>query len=88
MLAPSGWEDGVQNFQNSHPVHEFAWSLSEIITALLGAGLTLEHFREYDHTGGFRQFKAMVREEGRRWVLPPEVPSLPLMYSVVARKAG
>jgi SAM-dependent methyltransferase len=86
VLAPSGWEDGVQNFQNPHPVSEFAWSLSEIITALLDAGLTLEHFREYNHTSGFRQFKSMVREDGRRWVLPPEVPSIPLMYSVAARK--
>jgi hypothetical protein len=30
----------------------------------------------------------MVREDDRRWVLPAEAPSLPLMYSVVARKAG
>jgi hypothetical protein len=53
---------------------------------LLDAGLALEHFREYDHLGGIHPFKGMVREEGSRWVLPSEVPSLPLMYSVAARK--
>ncbi len=37
VLAPSGWEDGVLNFRNPHPAHEFAWSLSEVITALLNA---------------------------------------------------
>ena len=88
VLAPSGWEEGVQNFRNPHPAHEFAWSLSEVITALIDAGLVLEHFREYDHLGGIHPFKGMVRTEDRRWVLPPEAPSLPLMYSVVARKAA
>ncbi len=38
VLTPSGWEDGVQNFRNPHPAHEFAWSLSEVITALPNAG--------------------------------------------------
>lgn len=86
MLAPSGWEEGVQKFQNPHPSHEFAWSVSEIITALLDAGLVLEHFREYDHLGGIHPFKGMIREEDRRWVLPPQVPSIPLMYSVAGHK--
>jgi hypothetical protein len=88
VLAPSGWDDGVQNFRNPHPAHEFAWSLSEVITALIDVGLVLEHFREFEHLGGIYPFKGMVRTEDRRWVLPPEVPSLPLMYSVVARKTG
>lgn len=86
-ITPSGWEDGVQNFQNPHPSHEFAWGLSEVIQPLIDAGLTLEHFREYEHTGGFRPFKMMVPLEGsRNWVLPPGVPSVPMMYSIVARK--
>jgi SAM-dependent methyltransferase len=87
-ITPSGWEDGVQGFRNPHPSHEFAWGLSEIITPLINAGLVLEHFREYDYTGGFRPFKVMEREDGRRWVLPKGMPSVPMMYSIGARKPG
>ncbi len=86
VLTPSGWDDGVQDFQNPHPAHEFAWSLSEIITPFLEAGLVLEHFQEYDYLGGIHPFKGMTRDENRRWVLPPEVPSIPLMFSIAARK--
>jgi SAM-dependent methyltransferase len=85
-ITPSGWEEGVQNFQNPHPSHEFAWGLSEIIQPIIDAGLVLEHFEEYDYTGGFRPYKMMVQSEGRRWVLPPDVPGVPMMYSIVARK--
>ncbi|MEO8458139.1 MAG: class I SAM-dependent methyltransferase [Chloroflexota bacterium] len=85
-LAPSGWEDGVQNFQNPHPSHEFAWGLSEIVQPLLNAGLMLTDIREYYHLGGLHPFKNMVRDDKNRWVLPPGVPGVPLMYSVVAQK--
>ncbi len=86
IITPSGWEDGVKDFENPHRVHEFAWGLAEIITALLEAGLVIEHFREYDYTSGFRPFEGMREIEGRRWTLPEDVPSLPLMYSITARK--
>lgn len=85
-ITPSGWEDGVQNFQNPHPSHEFAWGLSEVVQPLIDAGLVLENLQEYYHLGGFHPFKRMVKEGDRRWVLPPDVPSVPLMYSIVARK--
>jgi len=84
--TPSGWVAGVRDFQNPNPSHEFHWGTSEVISALLGAGLTLEHFREYDHCNGFRPYKAM-KELGRwRWTVPDGTPSIPLMYSIVARK--
>ena len=86
IITPSGWKGGVKDFQNSHPVHEFAWGLSEIITALLEAGLVIDHCREYDYTSGFRPYEGMREIEGRRWVVPEGVPSVPLMYSITARK--
>ncbi|MEK7248680.1 MAG: class I SAM-dependent methyltransferase [Chloroflexota bacterium] len=85
-LAPSGWEEGVKDFRNPHRVHEFIWSASEVITALLDAGLIVEHFREYDYTNGFKMFKDMRPLEGRRWMVAEGVPALPLMYSITARK--
>ncbi len=85
-ITPSGWEDGVQDFQNPHPAHQFAWGLSEVVQPLINAGLMLERLQEYYHLGGIHPFKCMVKEADRRWVLPPDVPSVPLMYSIVARK--
>lgn len=84
-LAPSGWQDGVKAFTNPHPAHEFHWGTAEIITALLNAGLVLEHFREYEYAT-CRIYDEMVELPGRKWGLPEGVPSFPLMYSIVARK--
>ncbi len=83
--APSGWLEGVQDFKNPHVAHEFHWGTAEIITALLEAGLVLEHFREYDHAS-FKIYDDMPQLPGRTWGLPPGVPSFPLMYSITARK--
>jgi len=84
-LTPSGWQDGVQNFQNPEVAHEFHWGTAEIITALLEAGLVLEHFREYDYAT-FKMYHGMVELPGRKWALPDSVPSFPQMYSIAARK--
>jgi SAM-dependent methyltransferase len=85
-IAPPDWVDGVQGFQNPHGAHEFAWATSEIITALLVAGLRLEHFREYDYCNGFRPYTRMKDLGQRRWTVPDGTPSIPFMYSLVARK--
>jgi len=46
-LAPSGYLEGVVNFKNPHPVKEFQWSIDEIISAILEAGLILKEYHEY-----------------------------------------
>ena len=45
-----------------------------------------EHFREYDYCNGFRPYAKMKCLGGRRWTMPDGIPSLPFMYSIVARK--
>ncbi len=87
LLTPSGWLEGVKAFQNPHPVHEFHWGTGEIITALLDAGLIIEHFTEYGYAT-CKLYHEMVELPGRKWGLPAGVPSFPLMYSVAARKAA
>jgi SAM-dependent methyltransferase len=84
-LTPSGWQDGVEAFTNPHPAHEFHWGTAEIITALLDAGLVLEHFREYDYST-FKMYHKMHELPGGLWALPEGTPRFPLMYSIAARK--
>jgi hypothetical protein len=58
------------------------------VTALLDAGLALEHFREYDHSNGFRPYREMKDLGQGRWTVPDGRPGIPLMYSLVSRKPG
>ncbi len=83
-LAPSGYLEGVVNFKNPHPVKEFQWSIDEIISAVLGAGLILKEYHEYPYTNGAKLFKSMREEDGGRLYPPSGFPTLPLMYSLLA----
>jgi hypothetical protein len=87
-LAPSGYLEGVKDFKNPHRSHEFVWSISDILTGLIQAGLILTAFKEYPYMNGAKIFDGM-REIGNGRTVPPEhLPALPLMYGLAARKAG
>lgn len=86
-LADTEYIEGVKDFKNPHRVHEFAWGIAEIVSALLDAGLTLTGLQEYPYSNGFKPFNAMRLDEStRRWYLAQDQPMLPLMYSITARK--
>ncbi|WP_017317038.1 class I SAM-dependent methyltransferase [Mastigocladopsis repens] len=85
-LAPWGYETGIENFRNPYRVHEFQWGIGDIVTALLQAGLTLEVLKEYPYSNGCKLFERMREASGRRMFPPEDVPNLPLMYGMVARK--
>jgi len=87
-LAPSGFQEGVRDFENPHPVYEFQWHLSAIFNALAGSGLRIERFHEYPFFNAAKIYEDMVEREGRRMFLPDGVPSIPLMFEVVANKHG
>ncbi len=82
--TPSGYVEGIQNFVNPHPGHEFNWSTSEIITALIQAGLAIRVFKEYPYFNGAKLFGEMRQGEANRFYPPETMPSLPLMYGIVA----
>lgn len=86
LLAPMGFEPGIVDFHNPNPVTEFQHAPSEVITALLRAGLALESFAEYPYANGWRGRERMRELEGRRMAPPEDLPALPLMFSVTARK--
>jgi SAM-dependent methyltransferase len=85
-LTPSGYAPGVQEFQNPEPCTLFQWGLGEVVTALAQAGLMITALHEYPYINGERPFAGMREDEGRRMFPPADVPSIPLMYGLVARK--
>jgi SAM-dependent methyltransferase len=87
-LAPSGYVEGVQSFENPCRCHEFQYSVTELITAVLNAGLSLEAWLEYPYMNGAQLFEGMVEKPGARMYPPADKPNLPLMYGLVARKLG
>lgn len=60
--------------------------LSEILGSLLGAGLTLEAFEEYDHTL-YPRFGWLERR-GRTFHQPAGNPRIPLMFALLARMSS
>lgn len=87
-LTPDGNPLKVSEpFRNPNPAHEFTWGLSDVITGLLEAGLTLKTFREYPYSNGWKPFPDMVEGENRRMYPPKDKPQgLPFMYGIVAEK--
>jgi SAM-dependent methyltransferase len=69
--------------------HGYNWnhSLSEIINALLGAGLRIESFNEFPFTLRER-IAGMVQGDDGLWRLTRQHGMLPLLFSLQARKAG
>lgn len=85
-LTPSGYQEGVKDFINPHPGHEFNWGVGEIITALAQADLTIRRVQEYPYFNAAKLFNEMRAGEGNRYFPPDHMPSLPMMYGVVAEK--
>lgn len=83
-LSPSGHRE-TEPFENPYPVHEFLWTLGDIVSAISGAGgMRVDVLREYPYSNGCGIFGFLVEEEGRRFVTPPDMPDIPLMYGLVA----
>jgi SAM-dependent methyltransferase len=65
----------------------YAWpaSIGDVVGALLGAGLALVSFREFDTC--HEQLRPwLVRGPDGRWRSPPGLPAVPLVYALEARR--
>jgi SAM-dependent methyltransferase len=88
------YDDGltyVETEERTASRKSFEWChpTSQVITALLAAGLEIELFSEHPFTV-YQRFPFLERDgsaSGRVYRMPPGRPSLPLMYSVRARKS-
>ena len=74
------------------PAYSWPHALSDTIMALVRAGLVLEDLREHAHVV-WKAFPFLVEDlvDGtgpgeRRFVMPPDRPQIPLMFSLRARK--
>lgn len=85
-LTPFDYQTGVENFKNPQPAHTISWGLGEMVTAVAEAGLRLEILREYPHTIAHR-FSRMREIDHYRTLPPEDVPSVPLLYGLRARKS-
>jgi hypothetical protein len=70
--------------KNDVPAYAWQHGLGDVVSALAAAGMRIERLREYPYSNGCRVHPALVEGEGRRWVWPPGVARLPLMYGVRA----
>ena len=73
---------------NDIPAWSYQHGLGTIVTAVASAGLVIEQLLEHPHSNGCRLIDALVAAEGRRYVWPEGAARVPLMYSLVARRAN
>ena len=64
------WDDGSPDYADStyiprHPTYEWTWSVSDIINAVVKAGMHLESFQEFDESF-YQALPDMVSNDRRR----------------------
>jgi len=84
-LAPSGHLEGQRDFVNPERSFGFQWTVAQLLQAVVDAGLQIETVREYPYANGCQLFEGMTRLDGRRFAMPADAPSMPLMLGLVAR---
>jgi SAM-dependent methyltransferase len=65
--------------------YDFPYTLADVVTSLLQAGLQLEYLHEFPFTV-FEQLPYLVKKDEHYWVLPEGTPEFPLMFSIRAKK--
>ena len=86
-LAPMGFVAAEREFENPHPAHAFAWSLADVITAFVAAGLQVERFEEWPWADDCRFFADQrLDPRTRRWHEGKSIPSFPNMFRLRVHK--
>ena len=87
---PTCWDDDWPDYADPtyiprNPSYEWRWSVSDIMNALIHAGLAIESFNE--HNKIFFNILPMMKEVGNGWFnLPGFEDKLPLLFTLKARK--
>ena len=88
--APTAWPAGDPDYADADYVatngsEEWEWAVSDIVNALIDAGLQLEFVNEYEKLF-FKLFPSMTTEDDRWFTLPKYTRKLPLLLTLRARK--
>lgn len=76
--------DSGARFEHTESI-EWQHTIGDVLSAVLAAGLVLESFHEHGFTL-FPRWPDLVPGPGGRYDLPPGAPSVPLIYSLAARR--
>lgn len=82
--TPRTYTDGPP-VQGATTSYEWRHGLGEVVSAVIGAGMTLQLVRETELLP-WKRFDAMVPAENGWWRLPPSEPIVPLLYALRAVK--
>jgi SAM-dependent methyltransferase len=88
---PTKWDAEGADYADAsyviqNPTYEWSWSVSDIVNALLNAGLQIELFNEYERLF-FKYFPGMEPCSDRWYHLPRYKGKLPLLFTMRAKKA-
>jgi ubiquinone/menaquinone biosynthesis C-methylase UbiE len=75
------------SFTSEETTFEWFHPMSEIIEALIAAGLAIQRFREHPFVT-YKARQGMVQGDDGLWRLPPDVVPLPLMFTLTASKSA
>ena len=70
----------------NNTTYEWNHTISDVVTAVIASGLTLKFLHEHDHTL-FPRWPILEKTGFDTYRLPKDTPRIPLMYSLLARKA-
>jgi SAM-dependent methyltransferase len=87
---PTTWAAGDSDYADANYVpknesREWDWAVSDIINAIIQAGLQVELVNEYDKLF-FKLFPSMTTDDDRWYRLPQYAQMLPLLLTLRARK--
>lgn len=88
--SPYIWDDDDPDYMDrdyivKSPSYEWQWSISDIINALIGAGLSLEFFNEFSRMKS-PVYPEMVQGEDGLYAFPRMPVELPVIFSLKATK--
>ena len=87
---PTLWDGDNPDYADTDYVpgnasYEWDWTVSDIVNALLKAGLQIELLNEYEKLF-FKLYPSMTTDDGRWFTLPDYAGKLPLLLTLRARK--
>lgn len=85
-LAPSGFKETGETFQNPERAVSYQWTLAQTVQAIASAGLRIEVLREHPYANGCEVIKGLVMDPDRRYRMPAGQPQMPLMFGIAAIK--